>query len=67
MAQTEEADEIGRELSAAIERGKEVLAQGGGDPRAAAPELAKVIVGDLSSQARERAAWVTITRLLLSD
>lgn len=67
MARTEEADEIGRELTAAIERGKEVLAQAEGDHSAAAAELAKQIVQDLSPEARDRAAWVTISRLLLAD
>jgi hypothetical protein len=67
MARTEEADEVGRELTAAIERGKEVLAQAEGDPSAAAAELAKQIVQDLSPEARDRAAWVTISRLLLAD
>jgi hypothetical protein len=59
---------IGLELTAAIERGKEVLAR---DPEversAAASEFAKQIVADLSPEAKDRAAWVTISRFLLSD
>ena len=67
MAGTEEADEVGRELTSAIGRGKEVLAQSQGDQSAAAAELAKQIVQDLSPEAKDRAAWVTISRLLLAD
>jgi hypothetical protein len=67
MARTEEADEVGLELTAAIERGKEVLSQAEGDRSAAASELAKQIVQDLSPGAKDRAAWVTISRLLLAD
>ena len=52
---------------AAIERGKEVLDQAQGDQSAAASELAKQIVQDLSPEAKDRAAWVTISRLLLAD
>ena len=63
----EEADDIGRELTAAIDRGKEVLAQAEGDPKAVASEIAKQIVGDLSPEAKDRAAWVTISGLLLMD
>jgi hypothetical protein len=63
----EEADDIGRELTAAIDRGKEVLAQAERDPKAAASEIAKQIVSDLSPEAKDRAAWVTISGLLLMD
>lgn len=67
MAETpEEADEVGREIMAAIERGREVLQRAEGDQEAASA-LANQIVKDLSPEAKERAASVTITRFLLSD
>jgi hypothetical protein len=63
----EEGDEVGREIMSAIERGKEVLEKAEGDRREAASPLAKQIVNDLSPEAKDRAAWVTIGRLLLSE
>jgi hypothetical protein len=68
MAETpEEADAIGRELTAAIERGKEVLERAEGDRWDAASALAEQMLNDLSPEAKDRAAMVTITRFLLAE